>query len=626
MLTSVAVSFSVMVNAFFELSSNRRDIWQAGQDMQGDGRTRAVWNIALLRDLISPSYVRLLLRLRHSLGFSDQYQQLWPSATLAAPWHHVHESTLALCKHERLLKRAVEVASHSSDLMEQTEFLAVEATTEIKKTKKYFFGRSKTADCNGKMSSTSEDMTMSLWIECHHAVLLPENSSSSTISSISDSNMSGGGSSVLPVGLEGQDNINILLDVLLQTGQPVVPCLPSLWTILTTSRVCQIIALPPLVRNTLRHNNNNKGDIGTRKQHPYTPPLDYCRFLLAYCLSDNSMKNPRPNLDLDSLPLLPLADESVGLIKIMSTKQHQAISEITSMGFSVTQAKFALSRVDYDVMRAIELLTSCDASDNISGHDDASSIYIVCQMSEMKVFQMASNILLDMTLINTREVEFLTHANMTQLSNIRPFSATLVPDLLRRILPSDCFTGQPALIKSILGNEKVLLFLKDFWDFIKMHPDVLLVVVEGAAIVPSRDGLLLPLSRMSHCIVQHRAEAKLPEEIVTILESLGAHVVDEGLLGSSSLLSSIPHLFWDYVHSPSRQGVLSLLSLLLRASNQPNSTIRGDRHQSDGPVDDMFDSLTPDQREQLLCYLAESEQISTLSGNYVVNCSFSDLY
>lgn len=41
----VATGLPVMVNGFFELSSNRRDVWQAGSDMTGDGQTRAAWNI-----------------------------------------------------------------------------------------------------------------------------------------------------------------------------------------------------------------------------------------------------------------------------------------------------------------------------------------------------------------------------------------------------------------------------------------------------------------------------------------------------------------------------------------------------------------------------------------------------
>jgi hypothetical protein len=44
----VRTGLPVMVNGFFELSSNRRDVWQSGEDMTGDGKTRAQWNLSLM--------------------------------------------------------------------------------------------------------------------------------------------------------------------------------------------------------------------------------------------------------------------------------------------------------------------------------------------------------------------------------------------------------------------------------------------------------------------------------------------------------------------------------------------------------------------------------------------------
>ena len=37
----------------------------------------------------------------------------------------------------------------------------------------------------------------------------------------------------------------------------------------------------------------------------------------------------------------------------MTHQQERAVAEITGMGFSVTQAKAALSEVDFDVIRAL---------------------------------------------------------------------------------------------------------------------------------------------------------------------------------------------------------------------------------------------------------------------------------
>lgn len=43
----VSSGYTVHINGYFELSSNRRDIWY-GTDMTGAGKQRSDWNVALL--------------------------------------------------------------------------------------------------------------------------------------------------------------------------------------------------------------------------------------------------------------------------------------------------------------------------------------------------------------------------------------------------------------------------------------------------------------------------------------------------------------------------------------------------------------------------------------------------
>lgn len=93
----------VMVNGFFELSSNRRDIWQESADMTGDGMARARWNLSLLRDVLAPCYTRLLIKLRNDMNFSLQYQKLWPKFDLPHPWSVLGNTTLSNVKNEKLL-------------------------------------------------------------------------------------------------------------------------------------------------------------------------------------------------------------------------------------------------------------------------------------------------------------------------------------------------------------------------------------------------------------------------------------------------------------------------------------------------------------------------------------------
>ncbi|KAE9129938.1 hypothetical protein PF007_g4711 [Phytophthora fragariae] len=76
----------VHVNGYFELSSNRRDIW-FGDGLSGDGLLRAQWNIALLRDVIAPCYARAILHLADTQAMEPEHHvQLLPQALPPAPW------------------------------------------------------------------------------------------------------------------------------------------------------------------------------------------------------------------------------------------------------------------------------------------------------------------------------------------------------------------------------------------------------------------------------------------------------------------------------------------------------------------------------------------------------------
>ncbi|GJN01337.1 hypothetical protein PR202_ga18596 [Eleusine coracana subsp. coracana] len=81
----INTSIPVHVNAYFELSSNRRDIW-IGNDMAGGGRIRSEWNLALLEDVVAPAYGHLLAAIAEELGPSDLFLSFWPSAVGIEPW------------------------------------------------------------------------------------------------------------------------------------------------------------------------------------------------------------------------------------------------------------------------------------------------------------------------------------------------------------------------------------------------------------------------------------------------------------------------------------------------------------------------------------------------------------
>lgn len=75
----------VHINAYFELSSNRRDIW-FGNDMAGGGKKRSDWNIYLLEDVLAPAYGHLLEKVASEIGPCNLFFSLWPTTVGLEPW------------------------------------------------------------------------------------------------------------------------------------------------------------------------------------------------------------------------------------------------------------------------------------------------------------------------------------------------------------------------------------------------------------------------------------------------------------------------------------------------------------------------------------------------------------
>lgn len=118
----VKTNLPVHVNAYFELSSNRRDIWR-GDDTTGESKVRGEWNTRLMEDVLAPLYVLLLTKLAHQMK-KNQIQQiqnvstgdypgiresqsgiysLIPSIPTSFPWNIVRHTVLTQIKDIELL-------------------------------------------------------------------------------------------------------------------------------------------------------------------------------------------------------------------------------------------------------------------------------------------------------------------------------------------------------------------------------------------------------------------------------------------------------------------------------------------------------------------------------------------
>ncbi|KAK8486465.1 hypothetical protein V6N11_045126 [Hibiscus sabdariffa] len=81
----VRTGLTVQMNAYFEVSSNRRGIWY-GADMDRSGKIRSIWNRLLLEDVIAPIFMQMLLGVQELLGPTNSYYSLWPRGSFEEPW------------------------------------------------------------------------------------------------------------------------------------------------------------------------------------------------------------------------------------------------------------------------------------------------------------------------------------------------------------------------------------------------------------------------------------------------------------------------------------------------------------------------------------------------------------
>jgi hypothetical protein len=320
-----------------------------------------------------------------------------------------------------------------------------------------------------------------------------------------------------------------------------------------------------------------------------------CTFLLYYCLSDCSAD--KPSADLDQLNILPLVSDMTGTLRMFTAEQSAAIANVGSMGFSVSASIWALLRCKFNIEQACDLLASDPVSSfsKIEGSSNEDRIFIISDEETINVFEHASQILLDRSKIGAKEIDFLGHPAMQKVCNIRTFKANLVPDLLRFILPTAFFANVPVAGDTLNESQldKIKTFLCKFWKFASLHPDVISAIAEGPALVPSLNmKLLLPLSKMSNLIVDVKGDVKLSSTMQDILQTIGVNIVDTLALPDKG---SMPSVFWQYVHGPSRSGILSTLDAVTR--NNPEA----------------FQRLSPEQKDHLRLHIASCEPVKHIS-------------
>jgi hypothetical protein len=580
----VTTGLPVMVNGFFELSSNRRDVWQDGGDMTGDGKTRAEWNLSLMSDVVSPCYIRLLTRLKDVLGFSERYQQLWPQYSIAAPWNLISKSTLRDCADKKLLcvatmpesaasMVAVSINHENADTIDESEQIEARKKSGGRSSVWNFawkiFGEEEARPVAGNNTPLSPSRVQ--WVECRHAVLL-------TSAELSEAHG------------------NILAHCLLATKQSFVSCIPSLHKTLVESSTCTILATPSFVRRSLKQT-----DVSAK----FIPPPLYCSFLLQYCMSD--LKAAVPSVELDGLSIIPLVNDSTSLLRIYSEVQYQALSQITSMGYSTSIALTTLARFNFDVARAADELQTVAQSPRPM---QVATVLIVCSDVERDVFQGAKEMIVDRDNIRPNEIQFLSHREMQRRSNIRLFEPSMINDMLAHILPAPCLNGGHVLRSQLTTEQyyELSVFLNKFWEYLPLHPEAITAISQGPSIVPCNQGAsFLSLSGISTLIGTKKGDIMLPPSIVEVLRILGVNIVDEII----SEQQNLPKAYWNFVQGPHRAGIIAVIDAVCRnfALTKPA--------QASKDVNSPFDLLSDSQRQTLWHHLCSCESIQSLSPNEI---------
>ena len=620
----ILTGLPVMVNGFFELSSNRRDIWQSGQtgggEMTGDGRTRAEWNLSLMRDVIAPSYVRLLVRARDIMGFSVEYQELFPSS-VPAPWGLIVESTLKGCG--------------------ETKLLLVESE------------KSKLLSLSSSSVQPSAGAVRGVWVACNKAVILPVHKHQDR---------------TLPLSMQDEE---ILSQFLLEAGEPFVRCIPQLRDTLSTYEVCDKMAVPAYVRHALRRTNNSG---------VYVPTAAVCStFLLQYCISDLDPQSAAHCAELNSLRFLPLKGGGVGTLRVLSPQLVNCVGELCGMGYSRDRAVWALTLSNFKTDQACDLLISTSESSFLTIESDESynrtyGMYVLANTEVSTVFCGAGALLMDCSKVSHIVSKFLEHQNVQNLSNLKKFEASFIPTLLRLILPSECYmrknvtfqTGRKdvstgartssgssgsgsesrSIVMSQVSYASLLSFLPSFWSYGISRDDVISCIADGPAIVPflSLSSLPLPptslspslsmtpslpntsllhdisysdpqranvhmspLSRMFSLLADNKDDFTLPSKISSIIQKTGVRLVDFSLLSAPSSLGT-SRTFWEYVQSPHRSGILEAIDAAMR-----NQSILGGNNGSTGSTGSVW-NLSGDEREVLRQHLSSCEPVQSLSG------------
>lgn len=508
----IQTGLPVMVNGFFELSSNRRDIWQESVDMTGDGSTRAKWNESILRDIIAPCYIRLLHFAKQSMGFSEAFEGLWPLHLVSPTWTTVMQATLTLAQREKLL-----VVYHS-----------------------------------GSQPTVKALSVGNNWIEPTNAVVIPIKS----------------GISLAEHGARQE-----LLEILSQLHVPIVNFSNAkLHETLVQTSTCSTLATPAYLRALLRGLTSKQREVLRVSMCRFL--VHYCLEDVspASWVQEWQDLPILPLLDGSIGTMTTFAGaQNAGIEQVVSMgySLQESMAALIDHKFNLERTCEVLlsdpsKRVQYlrHSRRWYYILANVEEWETFSGRGSAGTSQAIFVDTRLLHAD-------DVELLRAADCQRCTNLRTFAPNLLKDILPCLLPS---KCLDSN----RSVVYKHELKEEEqysLEQFSRNFWKYASRKPAVYISsVAESYAILPSENFVAwYPLSKLSNLLASQKSKddaLNLSTDMINIVRKVGIPLLEMAVFTEVEDVQTLPKVFWDYIHGPNRVGILDAFGYLLRASGK----------------------------------------------------------
>ena len=534
----VKTNLPVHVNGYFELSSNRRDVWW-GDDMAGDGRARAEWNFSLVHDIAAPSYSRLVKQC------ASTFSSLLPSSssTSSSSSSRSSASSASIFSYVEKLLPVDGPSGNSSSVSPLWEILLCAFYTKTMKEKILY------------------SLNSNAWVAPSDCVLLsdPEDDNLRAILQAE---------TALPLVTFSNDDLR---QTLLKRDIATKKTTPMFIREYYSMRGPNANAYPSLVQN---HGN--------------------AKFLLLYAVKD--LPSSSNYADLNNIPFIPLADgKSLGAFAVLPSVDDAHLSQLRSMGFSKFLALHALRRFSNNLEDAIEWLFEHrhEAPSVVTHGIDP---YFICGGAAAEILSPSPNMYINEANLEDFPVllKLFKNKKLQRRMNVISHEPEMLADAVARAIPMHWRDREaaPWLDSGEDDDGPGGAWFKSLWTYICSHEECLPHVAEQYCIMPTNEGIVTNLSRGASVVL---GDALSPA-VTDALKSLDVRTVFKGLLAFTNL--KVPKRIYDYVFEPTPEAIVRAIDASRRRTKNERFFSRTDENCLSALYDFLVSRASPDSYSQ----------------------------